>query len=205
MQHFTGKQLSFDNEMAQKIINQRSKSAPQRRRWFKRVTTTQQPINSFLMDQMITTGLVSAVNIWHDIHSNLIQLDVKKSRIGRGGSIPSDYSDCAQSDTCISYNLDFDDSLSIDSLLCNSIPDVSFSDDSSKNNGEVIILPNRNKISNTSTGNSNILDDNECGNLLSEQIINTEEGEWERQNMLNSPATKEQMKMTTPELSDHWR
>uniref|UniRef100_A0A0K0EMC5 Uncharacterized protein n=1 Tax=Strongyloides stercoralis TaxID=6248 RepID=A0A0K0EMC5_STRER len=200
MQNVSGKQLSLDNDITQKLITQRSKSAPQRKKWFQK---EEQPVPSFLVDQMVTTRLVNAINIWHNIHSNLIQLDNKNTRINTKTSIQSDISEYVQSDTCISYNNNFDNSLSIESLSYDSISDMSFSD--SSENKDDITISNINKNISSFNDNTNIFDDNECVNSLSVQVINTEEGEWERQNILNSSITKEQTKTTIPELSDHWR
>uniref|UniRef100_A0A0N4ZBI2 DDE_Tnp_1_7 domain-containing protein n=1 Tax=Parastrongyloides trichosuri TaxID=131310 RepID=A0A0N4ZBI2_PARTI len=206
MQNVTGKQHSFDNEVGEKLVAQRSKSAPQRRKWFRKVTK-HEPVHSFLMDQMISTRLVGAINIWHDIHSNLIQLNVRKTSCNTNkerDSIISNISDCAHSDSCVSYNNhNFEDTLSMESLLCESLPDISFSDTSESE--DEAISSNINKNMTPFGANINILDDNECINSLSVQVINAEEGEWGRQNTLNSTVTKEQMKTTLPELSDHWR
>ncbi|CEF60398.1 Hypothetical protein SRAE_X000213600 [Strongyloides ratti] len=200
MQNISGKQLSLDNDIEQKLITQRSKSAPQRRKWFQK---EHQPTTSFLMDHMVTTRLVNAINIWHDIHSNLIQLNIRKARSNTKLSIQSDISEYVQSDTCVSYNRNFDDSLSIESLSYDSISDMSFSD--SSENKDDVTLSNINKNISSFNNDANVFDDNECINSLSVQVINTEEEEWERQNVLNSSVTKEQMKTTIPELSDHWR
>uniref|UniRef100_A0AC35U751 Diacylglycerol kinase n=1 Tax=Rhabditophanes sp. KR3021 TaxID=114890 RepID=A0AC35U751_9BILA len=193
----TSNKNSEEESLKNISLAQRSKSAPQRRKWFQKALT-QRSSTSFLTDRVVSARLVGAITIWHDIHSNLIQLDVSKNTLRKTRSVESNISNIAHSDSFMSLN---EDSLNDTSLSesSNSLPDFSGSETDSEEDD----VGTGSKKSNATisqlgaeeihTNIDSITNDDSL--VDSSKFLSTN----------NSQLNKEQLKAMFPELSDHWR
>uniref|UniRef100_A0A1I7RPR1 Coiled-coil domain-containing protein n=1 Tax=Bursaphelenchus xylophilus TaxID=6326 RepID=A0A1I7RPR1_BURXY len=170
----------FDAEQRRKQFafqNARSHSAPPRKKWYRRGPLRRMGSqHTMLYDKMVSRRLVGAIAMWHDLHSNLLQLSLDRHNDKDEGQRVTSSNSSTSPVECD------DDSISQESSLSDEEWDHRHFEDSDESDEDLL-----------------------SDDALDEIVESERQNFRSRFSISNPDLTHDQLRNMFPELSDHWR